>query len=917
MALATSVVHVASLKGPKGDKGEGVADSLRFRPTSELPSLVVDEWLGTSLVGLYRFVTASAAQDVVGRPLGADGAAFAQVEPMASGGSKITWTEYAAPRRTFEKIISTTAGNRTDWKRVDTAFRTVLHGLSMPGAPTQTDTEPTRHVRLPFKVFSTIDSWELVFKNFNDRSSTNFGALDFVDVYISKRASDGAGGYTQNFAETPTKLGTPVLYSAGSTAERYVITDIHFPLEANVEYLISYAYSTPGGTPNHLGIGGSYLGTNPLGVASMSVSNAWSMFTPLDVYVKLQAPPEVPFYVYPGSSSETGLNTDYPLRDNWAWRHAEAHSAIPALIGQSGTTLESWVGANNYIRGKFSTIARADKVIGNPGSNDLYSGANLSTMKSRFEAFGVWVRRHLGDTFESADVFPRRTESSEVKTVREQFNAWLKTLPSNTLVSHDRVSVVVDDAGVMREDFDSGDGIHLNTYGQHMLGASILVSSGGGAPGPAGPAGPGVPAGGTAGQVLRKDSTGLSTVWETLNGSVVGLGNVDNTSDADKPVSTSTQEALDSKVSTVDVLVQAGDSAFTNGSIVKVGAYSFIMRPDVNMSVVLGGGVNNENVIGGNYENVNTGTSNLAGVLPTLTGTDGQWNFIMNGYDNVANGWAIILNGFHNRVAQGGNHATISGGSIHTIGNCNYATIAGGTGHNIADGASGAAIGGGIGHKASSSSTTIAGGNTNEASGMSSTVGGGRMHKASGSNSTISGGDTNAASGSGSAIPGGISNTAAGLGSIATGRGANAFAGGMRAHGSMVATPGDSQDMVVNMKRDTTTATASGLSLDGSGGLVIPVDTTWAIEATVVARRTDVDGESAAWRFTALMKRDAGNTAALIGTPAITSLGANAGNTWNLAVSYATAGNLNVTVTGEDGKTIRWLANLRIVSVSG
>lgn len=529
-------VTIANVRGPRGPIGpQGRPGDISFRPVSDLPSLDVEQWIGTDLVGMYRFAVGSTAQTVINRPLGADEAAFVKIEPMASGGSLITWTEYAGLRRTFEKVVSTSSTNRTAWKRTDKAYRTVLHGLSMPGSGL-TDAELTRHVRLPIKLFGRVDTWELAFKNFNDRTSTNYGALDFVDVYIGKRASDGNGGYTQNFAETPTKLGLPVRYGAGAS-DRYLILNINYPLEANVEYLLSYAYTTPGGTPNHMGIGGSYLGTNPAGVASMSVSNQWSQYTPLDVYLKLEASLDTPFYVYPGSSSETGLNTDYPLRDVWSWRHAEAHGAIPALIGQSGTTLDSWVGAANYIRGKFSTIARADKIIGNPGSNDIYAGISIAVMKSRFEAFAVWVRKYLGDTFESADVFPRRTETVAVKAVREEFNAWLKTLPSNTLVSHDRVSVVSDANGLMRADFDSGDGTHLNTYGQHMLGASILVSSGGGAPGPAGPAGPGVPAGGSAGQVLRKDSTGNGTIWDTITGALIGLGNVDNTTDANKPVS--------------------------------------------------------------------------------------------------------------------------------------------------------------------------------------------------------------------------------------------------------------------------------------------------------------------------------------------------------------------------------------------
>jgi hypothetical protein len=49
-------------------------------------------------------------------------------------------------------------------------------------------------------------------------------------------------------------------------------------------------------------------------------------------------------------------------------------------------------------------------------------------------------------------------------------------------------------------------------------------------------------ASGLAGQYFRGDKT-----WQTLDKSALGLGNVDNTSDASKPVSTATQTALDGK----------------------------------------------------------------------------------------------------------------------------------------------------------------------------------------------------------------------------------------------------------------------------------------------------------------------------------------------------------------------------------
>jgi hypothetical protein len=52
-------------------------------------------------------------------------------------------------------------------------------------------------------------------------------------------------------------------------------------------------------------------------------------------------------------------------------------------------------------------------------------------------------------------------------------------------------------------------------------------------------------ASGLAGQYFRGDKS-----WQTLNASAVGLGNVDNTSDASKPVSTATQTALNGKANT-------------------------------------------------------------------------------------------------------------------------------------------------------------------------------------------------------------------------------------------------------------------------------------------------------------------------------------------------------------------------------
>lgn len=72
-----------------------------------------------------------------------------------------------------------------------------------------------------------------------------------------------------------------------------------------------------------------------------------------------------------------------------------------------------------------------------------------------------------------------------------------------------------------------------------------------------GPPGAGVPAGGEPLQVVRKTASGSTTEWVTPTKSVVGLGNVDNTADEDKPLSKAATEALASKASTQSVALKA------------------------------------------------------------------------------------------------------------------------------------------------------------------------------------------------------------------------------------------------------------------------------------------------------------------------------------------------------------------------
>lgn len=356
--------------------------------------------------------------------------------------------------------------------------RRVLHQLSFPGNGNLRDSAPTRHVRVPLKLNATVHKWDLTIKNFNEQLSNNYGDLEFVDVYIGKALKSGNGQYTQNYDGAPTNIGTLSVTGSGAT-RRYMLTDIEFTIEKGEEYLLSYGYTDPNPeVPNHMGIGGAWLGTDPsmVGRYDPPVSNSWSPNIPLDVYLTLHASDSIPVYFYFDSSSGTGLGSDNPRRDVWCWRHAEANGALPVILGHSGSTIASWKNPSRYTWAKLSsTFDHGDRAFVAVGSNDVNISPDVPTMISDMADLTKLVRENAAESITYVNVFPRRTESPEVKAARNQWNAHLATLPNGAIQTIDRVAAVSGYNGLMRPELDSGDGTHLNTAGQAYLGQAAIT----------------------------------------------------------------------------------------------------------------------------------------------------------------------------------------------------------------------------------------------------------------------------------------------------------------------------------------------------------------------------------------------------------------------------------------------------------
>lgn len=167
------------------------------------------------------------------------------------------------------------------------------------------------------------------------------------------------------------------------------------------------------------------------------------------------------------------------------------------------------------------------------------------------------------------------------------------------------------------------------------------------------------------------------------------------------------------------------------------------------------------------------------------------------------------------------------------------------------------------------------------------------------------------------AIGSGSSATASG--SFAEGAGTDARIFGMKAYANgSFATAGDAQHGVYVLRNTTTNNTLTELFLDGSSTqIVMPDNSLFTFDILVAGRRTDATGGGAGYRFVGVAKKDTtAGSVTFVGTPSKTIIG-ETNTPWDAAVSVDTGtGAFRVRVTGENAKTIRWVATVQTTEVT-
>jgi len=352
------------------------------------------------------------------------------------------------------------------------------------------------------------------------------------------------------------------------------------------------------------------------------------------------------------------------------------------------------------------------------------------------------------------------------------------------------------------------------------------------------------------------------------------------------------------------------------------------INPASGDSAVLSGGRGlMENVIGGREGFVNN--FEVSNLPADATGAY-DYSVIIGGYDNVLNALASFIAGQHCLIraeagaggGSGGGHHTILGGSIHEIAAGGFHAILGGTKHRIeATGNAATVVGGDSNTVGPAGQFAFAGGGkSNLASGGYAVVIGGTRNVASGQSASVVGGNDNTASGASAAVVSGRANLAGQDDSTAMGNAASpSQPGGVAFAKGQFAAVGDAQAESFVARRETTDATTATLGIAGAAtAVVMPTDTAWAVRCMVVAHGVDnATNDNAAWSISTLVRRTGGAAATIVGTPSISLIASEgSASAWTVSLTTGTSP-INVRVTGEAGKTIRWVARFDVAQVQG
>ena len=378
-----------------------------------------------------------------------------------------------------------TASVWSDWERVDagainpfdfaglsanSGSRTVPLALTVGGAPSATWPTTTGGVRVPIRFAVKINRYRVHFRNINPRVGTpGSGTVDIPKVWIGRHSGGGiVSGENTVISEAMVSSGADMVTPWVST-----------PLESNTDYLLTYQWSAS--EPTRTVVGGCWT-TAAMTDANLNAAPVTRQVnSPLDVWIEAEVDASAKVLAAFGDSLSSGVGATTPVYDSWLSDWCRKNNALPVHYSASGDSMSGWADRSAYKWQRWQGLSRPDAVVFAMGSNDVFGGASLATMKSRRASSVSILRDLVSRNIYSITIMPRNAVTGEMEQTRRSYNEWLLALPDEAReVFGFSEAISLDDETIIPA-YDS-DGIHLNTGGYAVLADSVAHSPTGGSP---------------------------------------------------------------------------------------------------------------------------------------------------------------------------------------------------------------------------------------------------------------------------------------------------------------------------------------------------------------------------------------------------------------------------------------------------
>lgn len=422
--------------------------------------------------GTHQVIGSDAAASMTGLPVKEAGT----LEVIKTNDS-IWIHRYTTTGGTQATYLNTTASaaipdSWMGWESMKNPTRTTAKTLTLPAGDTQTDTETNVHVRIPFRVPVRCRLDRVRFANFNDRFEKAYGAtLNLAATYLGEYALDAL-----SFSNADFKAGTVTkIMDAASRNNNWITPKLDYWLEPGRIYLLSYGYTAPAGTINHRAEGGCWRNNNSVTTGDVTGAFTQSKTAPLDVTLQLTASEGTPLNLYMGDSTMAGTNTDWPVFDSFANRHAEATGALGLNMSHAGAGMGTWTFYPNYSKWtKYAAFSRFDRCYLTLGANEVNDG--LEVMQQRLGDLMPLIRKNFTPVVIATTVKSRNGYTPQEDADRHAYNTWLEGLPHDLYALLELAAPLANaDGNGLRPEFDSGDGTHPNSAGQRRIGQVLIT----------------------------------------------------------------------------------------------------------------------------------------------------------------------------------------------------------------------------------------------------------------------------------------------------------------------------------------------------------------------------------------------------------------------------------------------------------